>query len=881
MAKKFKMSVIIPVYKVEKYLAETIDSVIEQTIGFENIEIILVNDGSPDNSEEICLKYKEMYPENIVYIKQDNSGVSTARNNGLAKATGEYINFLDSDDKWEKNAFEEAIKLFAKYEDISTVIFPMQFFEASTGEHILNKLYKGQKIDIREETMHLKLQSCSIIFKASAIKGRKYSKNLIISEDARLVTEILLDNPIVGVAKSHYLYRKRKEENSAIQTSTTKKTWYLDTPKHCYNYLLELSEKKYGKALEYVQNLVIYDLKWRLTNNPKIVLNENELEEYYKLLRKALGKIEDTTIAQFPLMSSVEKLYLLNFKYNSSDMYSVDENDICIKESVICSKNSVPVIIDNIFIKENELEIYGKMPIIKNVVKDVYLEDSKGEKIHFEKYELDSKSKITRNICIENNFNYIGIKTNFSLDKHKGLKLMVTNGKEEFQIRYTFSYNSILNNTFYNIYLRTKNYYVLHQKSKLVIKRKNLLNAVFLESKCALTLLKRKKIASLAYRTCANLYRLIKRKQIWIVSDRIQVAGDNGQAFFEYMQTVDNKNIKVYFDIGKNAKIYPELKQKYGKKILEHKSFKHKMLYLNADKIISSQADNYVYNLFGRGKNYIGDMYRFDFIYLQHGIIYNDLSPWLNINTKNMPIFVTSSELEYNSIVKTYRYNMPKEWIKLTGLPRYDKLLNKDIKQKKQIVIMPTWRNKLTTNIDVATGLRKYNPQFKNSDYFNFYNSLINNERLLKVLKESECKIKFMPHPNMMAQIDDFIQNEYVEFNRGESDYSKEFKENSLLITDYSSVFFDFSYLKKPIILTQFDKENFYEGQLYDKGYLDFEKDGFGPVCYDVETTVDYIIKYIKNDFKIEDKYRKRIEKFYKYQDQKNCERVYQEITKL
>ena len=87
---KYKFSVVIPIYNVEKYLEETIESIINQSIGFEeNIQIILVNDGSPDNSEEICLKYKEMYPDNILYIKKENGGVSSARNTGLKKVSGE------------------------------------------------------------------------------------------------------------------------------------------------------------------------------------------------------------------------------------------------------------------------------------------------------------------------------------------------------------------------------------------------------------------------------------------------------------------------------------------------------------------------------------------------------------------------------------------------------------------------------------------------------------------------------------------------------------------------------------------------------------------------------------------------------------------------
>ena len=92
---RFKFSVIIPVYNVENYLEETIQSVIHQTIGFKkNIQIILVNDGSPDDSGKICEKYQREYPDNIVYVEQKNAGVSAARNNGLKYAEGEIINIL-------------------------------------------------------------------------------------------------------------------------------------------------------------------------------------------------------------------------------------------------------------------------------------------------------------------------------------------------------------------------------------------------------------------------------------------------------------------------------------------------------------------------------------------------------------------------------------------------------------------------------------------------------------------------------------------------------------------------------------------------------------------------------------------------------------------
>lgn len=117
---KYLFSIVMAVYNVEQYLEEAIESVINQTLSFENhVQLILVNDGSPDNSEETCLKYKEMYPDNIVYIRKENGGVSSARNEGLKYVEGKYVNFLDSDDKLSLNALAEVFSFFELNESIS------------------------------------------------------------------------------------------------------------------------------------------------------------------------------------------------------------------------------------------------------------------------------------------------------------------------------------------------------------------------------------------------------------------------------------------------------------------------------------------------------------------------------------------------------------------------------------------------------------------------------------------------------------------------------------------------------------------------------------------------------------------------------------------
>ena len=87
--------------------------------------------------------------------------------------------------------------------------------------------------------------------------------------------------------------------------------------------------------------------------------------------------------------------------------------------------------------------------------------------------------------------------------------------------------------------------------------------------------------------------------------------------------------------------------------------------------------------------------------------------------------------------------------------------------------------------------------------------------------------------------------------------------------------------LKKPVVYTQFDRESFFEGHLYSEGYFSYEEDGFGPIEYNYEDTVQRIISYIETGCKMEDKYQARVTSFFKYVDTNNCERVYKAITEI
>ena len=115
-----KITIIIPVYKVEKYIHQCIDSVIDQS--YKNLEIILVDDGSPDKCPEICDDYAKK-DKRIKVIHQENQGLSSARNTGIKASTGDYINFIDSDDWIEREAFQIALDTRNRW-DADLVMWP-------------------------------------------------------------------------------------------------------------------------------------------------------------------------------------------------------------------------------------------------------------------------------------------------------------------------------------------------------------------------------------------------------------------------------------------------------------------------------------------------------------------------------------------------------------------------------------------------------------------------------------------------------------------------------------------------------------------------------------------------------------------------------------
>ena len=321
-----------PIYNVEEYLAEAIDSLINQSIGFEeNIELVIVDDGSPDNSKDIALEYQKRYPDNIKVFSKENGGQATAFNFGLKHLHGKYVNFLDSDDCLSSNTFEDVHNFFEKYKDeVDIVSIPLIYFEGRTGPHFLNyKFTSTRVIDLIEEPYNPQLSIASSFIKKEAFDGLEFDTVLPHGYDALIVNKILLNRKKLGViSTSSYFYRKRESKSSLIDTSYQRKEYYSYLLKNLYIHLIEYSKEKEGNLPKFIQYMVAYNIQWydKLSDFPDF-LTEEDIKEFWEIFQEILSNIDDEVINDFRIIKKSHVRYFLMYLKNEKDFHIDTVND--------------------------------------------------------------------------------------------------------------------------------------------------------------------------------------------------------------------------------------------------------------------------------------------------------------------------------------------------------------------------------------------------------------------------------------------------------------------------------------------------------------------------------------------------------------------------
>lgn len=271
-----KLSVIVPVYNVEAYLDKCVESIIEQT--YDNLEIILVNDGSTDTCSLMCEEW-EKKDERVVVIHKENGGLSSARNAGIDRATGEYIAFVDSDDWLERSIYEESISEMTS-KDADVIIFGMTRIDEE------GKVVNGQKLDYKllegvdiEKNIFEAIKdnyfgyAWNKVYKTDIIKNNriKYNLQIIDREDIAFNLELLpYMKKVIILDKIGYFYLQRKTSLLHIQSLKRLEGMenFCDFMSNICIQDASIKSRIYNHCVKhYVADCIIKDLLWNTAIN--------------------------------------------------------------------------------------------------------------------------------------------------------------------------------------------------------------------------------------------------------------------------------------------------------------------------------------------------------------------------------------------------------------------------------------------------------------------------------------------------------------------------------------------------------------------------------------------------------------------------------------
>lgn len=889
MKDSYAFSVVTAVYNAAPFIDETFESLLHQNIGFSRIQWILCDDGSSDGSAAICDGYRARYPDNIVVIHQANGGVSSARNACLPHIRGKYVSFLDADDCLSRDAMSKVYAFFEKHPETDVVSLPMTFFDGQNGPHLLNYKYRNgsRVIDLLEEPNRPQLAVTSAFVRAEALSGKSFDTNLCYAEDAKLLQSILIEKNTLGVvADAKHLYRRRSTgQASAIQNSERAAGWYFPYLEHFCLDTIRTCIEQTGSVPRFVMYTIAYDLQWRIRQQhiPSTLFDETQKAEYRRKIAEVLSYIDDDVLAEQRHIHPYQRMHALALKHNALPTPIERDGELFYRydggEPFKVHRDRISV--EFFSVRDNAVEIECSALHVLGV-------DAEPPQI----------------LLKANDVVYPGIRTDrkkssYSMDEEIAhrygftFRVPVPADTDSLEFRFLLKNDAgtepIRNPRLVKFFPISEEYrhayaafgkWVLTYRDDALLFRKRKMPKIFLESAFLWEILKKKNrvsVNAVIGRTVYALLKPLQRKPIWILSDRTTEAGDNGEALFRYLCGLPVKDVRLYFAVSDRCPDYENLKQ-VGR-VVKSKSYRHKLLYLLSEMNISSHADSDIVSLFpGYNHPYRDIESRIRFVFLQHGITKDDLSDWLNRFNCNIAGLVTAARPEAESF-RTGAYFYPDSRIWLTGFPRFDRLYRDE---KRCITIMPTWRRVWSTPADPKTGLRGLKEGFEDSAFYRFYQRLMNDARLLDAADRYGYTVRFLPHPTLHPHIGRFTHSDRTVLLPASTPYRQVFAESDLILTDYSSVAFDFAYLRKPVVYTQFDREEFFSGEhVYVKGYFDYERDGFGEVETDYDATVDRLIEYMQNGCRLKDEYRTRIDGFFAFNDRENCRRVCEKLREL
>lgn len=869
---KYKASIIIPVYNVEEYLPICLDSLVNQTMDKSQMEVLVINDGSPDNSWDICLEYSEKY-DFIKSFKKENEGLSATRNFGIKHAQGKYLFFLDSDDYFTESTVKSVTEFFDKvYDEVDLVAYNEARYK---GDIILKPHYRFQYLQ-KEGVYDLNENPYIAQTRINVCVKNVGENNILFDttpgfklEDQDYCDRVLMDKMKLGYCPDGtYMYNKGNE--SSIMGMYFHAYYLFETSMKHFENLFEYFE---DKVPPYYQSMFLSDIIWRLTADILYPYHYSE-EEFAKAMKRfenLLNRVDVETILNQPNSDIYRACYWIQMKTNSQVVFNQTEDnlELIIDDNSVYEQKDFTVIVQKPRINEDKFKMTGfiKSPIFN------FLDEKDYDVYAVENGEY---KKLDTFLSVHSHYRAKVVTNTFPAFHYEcDLKEI---GEIQFAVRikdYTYSTHYwCMPYAGFNRFkkkIARGNYIIDNKKTHFKVKPTTQFKKDLLDVKNSLIYLKHPRVTSLRLKSIS--YR--KKHRIWLYYDFYTVEKDNG--FLQFANDLKhNDGIERYYVLTHEYEnlddVFTPEQQKH---LVKFGSPEHRLLFVCAERIFTAYYGLAPVNPFDtpKMKYQYEDLIRFKTIYLQHGVLHASLRLQNSEERSQAEGIIVSSPFEVENYMKNYAYQ--KDDLITTGMARYD-YIDKTKSPKNRILFAPSWRKYLTTEIK-ASNWDVNIEKIKKSDYYNNFMAFLSNKNLHKCLEENDIYLDIKLHPIITGVKGMFeIDCENINVVNGDVDVS----DYKAFVTDFSSFVFDFAYLERPIMYFVPDYPQFKSGMNHYRDLdLPFE-DAFGKMFTQADEAADCLCQIINNKFIPEEIYAERMKKFYFDFDGNCAENLYQYIKK-
>jgi glycosyltransferase involved in cell wall biosynthesis len=903
---------VVPVYNVEQYLQECLDSIEAQTV-FERCEVLLVDNGSTDGSYRLCAEFARRHANTTVLVRR-GGGAGAARNLGMDRATSPRITFCDSDDVLPPTALERMLDA-SLATGAQVVVGAMETFPKPTNWAWKDHFGKGDRtfgsLAEAPELVH-SASACNKLFDLSYLRshGIRFAEGVHFEDAYVGVSALVFATRLALVDACVYRYRKRAAGNSTMDAIWTRRQNYWD---HLLlvEYLHRLGAGLPQSSKAVLDLFLVRSYQGFALRAPDLFQGA-ELEDIYSRCRAVYWDVPPDVVLRATADARHRVAYLA-FLTGDFGLFA----DRAARLHKLSVRDGRPYLIGGL---PDELS-----PLAQATPFTAHLEHVR-------------RVPGTGTLRLSGRFEVSGMPMAGPLSGHLGLRVRGSRlSVPATQVRRRDLKNTrpdtewggftadlpleALRQGVHDLefvldteggqavtpclvaagYLRGARV-VEHGRTRVVPHWKGKNRAILMVSGPARRLTGRGILGSLLAKDAKHVLRrrpfwkqrlirlltkplkpLLLGRDIWLFGERGDTAQDNSRHLFRHVRTAGRRR-GAYYVIRAGS---PDRAHLAGLgHVVAHSSWKHKLLMLHASALVNAyDIDTYMLPDGWDRTRYLKHLnWRVGArrVFLQHGVTDKDVSKGLHRNRTGVDLILAVSRREGRFLSEELGYEGQ---VEVTGFPRFDALV--PARGGRTILFMPTWRAYLTVASYSRDGggreaRQAMRDRFLASTYREFMVRFLNHPDLLAALDRYDYALEFLPHYEMRAMVGEMVpdRDRVRIVDQNEVSVQDAMRHCDLFVTDWSSTAFDVAYLGTPLVYAQFDAEEYWDGH-YQKGYFDARRDGFGPVGESVEEVVGEVVRYLRGGCVREPEYLRRVEEFFEYRDQQNNVRSSEAIDRL